>query len=171
MLSRAPDAASHRPRTWYPFRTPASKIVIEELRDLILRPVASRAVTQAEIHMRWAEFKALVRDAQTGVLLWPERTEGITRHRDLFELRWTWQDDSAHPLRGYFFEPALPRDRTVLALVHAKDLRGDAAAINANQDAAMDTALARVRSGSYHDLWGTCHSDPFLDPRRSGIDN
>ncbi|MBB1516005.1 hypothetical protein H5398_08500 [Tessaracoccus sp. MC1679] len=116
------------------------------------------ALTSSEIQMRYAEFKAILRRASAGTLRGDE-WKPVSRDPLLWELRWSW--DGSH-LRGYFHEPPLEPDSTILAKVHEKQIvQGDDRATKQHQNAAIDTAGTRIRRCQTH-RWGLGFSKPLF---------
>lgn len=112
-----PDAASARVRTWYPLKDPAGRdLVSSEIVDVILGD-GVEPVTQTEKELRYAEVKRTLRQASDGQLS-DGSWKPVSRDPELWELRWQWDDGSQ--LRGYFHEPPLEPDSTILAKVHRK---------------------------------------------------
>lgn len=146
-----PDAACGKARDWYPYLDSEGQDRVTPEIVASIAPNGIDALTQSEKEIRIGEFQALIRSAAQGALgdgSW----KPVTRDPTLWELRWSWDDGSLH--RGYFHEPSVEPDSTVLAKVHAKEIvNGDDAATNRLQDARIDEARSRVAFGRAH-RWG-----------------
>lgn len=99
--------------------------------------------------MRVAEFKQLVREAQSGGLL-DDQWDTVARHPDLWELRWRWGGDE---VRGYFHEPdGKWGNCAILARVHVKwispapDRATCEQETRVEQNRHIDEAARRIRS-------------------------
>ena len=153
-----PDAASRRPRTWYPCLDESGQdLVTPEIRDVIVFQ-DGREVPRFERQVRAGELKAILRRASRGDLR-DGSWKPVSREPKLWELRWKWDDGSQ--LRGYFHEPALEPDSTVLAKVHRKEIiEQDDRATRGLQDAQIDDAGIRMRRCQAHS-WGLGQSKPL----------
>ena len=154
-----PDAASARVRTWYPLKDPAGRdLVSSEIVDVILGD-GVEPVTQTEKELRYAEVKRTLRQASDGQLS-DGSWKPVSRDPELWELRWQWDDGSQ--LRGYFHEPPLEPDSTILAKVHRKlIIPRDDPETKRLQNASIDEAGIRIRSGKPH-RWGLGDSNPLV---------
>ncbi|MEZ5087428.1 MAG: hypothetical protein R2722_14665 [Tessaracoccus sp.] len=149
--TRRPAAASGTPRDWYPYRDEdGTDIVTPELLSSIA-PNGVAALTSEERQMRYAELQALLRSAANGSLR-DDNWKPVSRDPLLWELRWHWQDGSQH--RGYFHEPSLEPDSTILAKVHKKQIiHSNKRETQDRQNDAIDEAGIRIRRGKDH-RWG-----------------
>lgn len=116
--------------------------------------------TRRDIEIRLNEFKALIAEAQEGVLD-EENWVPVRRNPDLWELRWRW-DGTRIAARGYFHEPTVLFFETILAKVHTKDVSsGHKSTIAKLQNEAMDEAGKRVIDGR-DTKWGVAWSQPLI---------
>ena len=156
---QAPDAASGVQRAWHPCESHhGDQAVLQELATAIKHPPKSGTLTRAELEMRAAEVRALIREAERGDLA-ASSWKPVSRDPDLWELRWNWKP-AGTLLRAYFHEPPQPSDRTVVAKVHVKSVKGSRRAINDAQDVQIDEATHRIAVG-LADRWGLAQSRPL----------
>lgn len=147
----APDAASGRARRWYPCCDAAGNDLVTPEIKTVIQGGDGGHVSTAEVQLRAGELRALLRRAARGELR-DRSWKPVTREPALWELRWKWDD--GNQIRGYFHEPSLEPDSTVLARVHRKELvTGDAAKTKQLQDAHINAAGGRIRREQHH-RWG-----------------
>jgi len=156
-----PGAADGARRDWYALRVrQGDESVMNELRDAVMAVgPRSNPPTTAEVCMRLAELRALIREAEDGALNAPS-WRPVARNPDLWELRWEWA--LSHVLvRCYFHEPPSHPSETVVAKAHVKDVSPAASAqINNLQDQHIDEAGRRVVAGTGW-AWGLQASGPI----------
>ncbi len=108
--------------------------------------------------MRLAETRSLIKAAERGDLQ-DQAWDDVRRHPLLWEIRLRWPGNIL--VRGYFHEPDLRSDRTVLAKVHVKVIvRGDLQATRARQNLAIEEAGRRIDFGRAW-WWGLDATDPL----------
>lgn len=153
-----PDAASLRPRAWHPCCDASGlDLVSPEIKDCVILD-DGEPVSQSELQNRAGQLKAILRRAAAGQLR-DEAWKPVSREPKLWELRWTWDDGSQ--LRGYFHEPGLEPDATILAKVHRKEIvENDAPATRRRQDVQIDEAGIRIHRNEGH-KWGLDQSKPL----------
>ena len=116
----------------------------------VLMPEDGPELSAFERQMRGGELKAILGRAARGELR-DESWKPVRRDPTLWELRWKWDDGGQ--LRGYFHEPALDPDSTILAKVHRKEI------------IASRPRSHRVSSGCADRRSG----DPYPSPRTSAV--
>lgn len=124
----------------------------------MLMPEDGPELSAFERQMRGGELKAILGRAARGELR-DESWKPVRRDPTLWELRWKWDDGGQ--LRGYFHEPALDPDSTILAKVHRKEIIAhDPGATASLQDAQIDEAGIRLRRHE-RQRWGIQHGGPI----------
>lgn len=154
-----PDAASGRPRDWYPCCNASGKNLIRDELVAVVLFNDGREVTQSEKEVRVAELKATLGRAARGELR-EESWKAVSREPELWELRWQWGDGSQ--VRGYFHEPLLEPGSTILAKMHLKEIDlNDSKETRRRQNIQIDAAAVRIR-GSKDQRWGLDQSQRLV---------
>jgi hypothetical protein len=114
--------------------------------------------------MRLAEFKSLIRDAETGRL-----SKQDWQYVNLVPLLWELRcglGDQELLIRGYFHEPPHRSDQTVVLLFHEKDISlPSEKAIAVSQNAFIVKARDRLLKGE-ESQWGLDWSHRLLGGER-----
>ena len=139
-------------RSWHPYEAaPEDHEFLQELAEVVRYPTTALGPTKAELEVRVAELRSLLKAAQRGELR-NRQWDVVRRHPDLWELRWAWHPKAQ--VRLYFHEPRRRPGQTVAAHVHVKTIvPNDPTATTARQDAHMDLAHGRIVQGQVDD-WG-----------------
>lgn len=171
MPGMCPDAANQLPRGWFDFRqADGSRIVYSEIGASVWVPWPNgEAPSLGEAQIRFAELKALIWEAEDG-LLGPEDWLPVVTRPELWELRlpWTREKDPREvqeapvPWRGYFYEASESSAHTVLAKAHAKDYSSTSASdMTQEQNRVIDEASSRITWGQPR-FWGLNGVQPLF---------
>lgn len=133
--------------SWHWYRGPKGSNCKTEMFALVSRG------TTVEQAARIAELKDLLKRAERGDCLWDHDVVEVSRARDLLELRWQFvqpMEGEAPPvhLRLYFIEPRTHVGVMVALHIARKDVHGTDVEIKAWQNAAIDEADGRRRTGA-----------------------